>query len=65
MLLAEVVKPATDASFYASLVDINMMRYSGMNRTERQWHELLRSASLRIARIWPPRHHDSIIEALI
>lgn len=57
--------PPTGASLYASLMDINMMRYSGMNRSEDQWRKLLGLAGLRMSKIWPPTHHDSIIEAVI
>jgi fumagillin biosynthesis methyltransferase len=65
LLLAEVVMPPVGASLYASLMDINMMRYSGMNRKESQWRELLQDVGLQIVKIWPPGYHDSIIEATL
>jgi fumagillin biosynthesis methyltransferase len=65
LLLAEVVVPPMGASLYASLMDINMMRYAGMNRKESQWRELLAAEGLRIVKVWPPSHHDSIIEAVL
>ncbi|KAL1968076.1 hypothetical protein VTN77DRAFT_2206 [Rasamsonia byssochlamydoides] len=64
ILLVEVVLPPTNASVWGSLMDINMMKYSGMGRKERQWRELLESVGLEIVRIWPPVKNDSVMEVV-
>jgi hypothetical protein len=45
-------------------MDINMMRFGGSGRKEKQWRELLGSAGLEIVKIWKPVRHDSIMEAV-
>lgn len=53
-----------NASVWGSLMDINMMKYAGMGRKERQWRELLDSVGLEIVKIWPPAKNDSVMEAV-
>lgn len=53
-------------SRYPAALDVNMMVTAGMERTERQWHELLESLGLKILHIRGPQpgglETDSFIE---
>lgn len=64
LLIAEMVMPTTNVPVYHALMDINMMRYSGMLRTEEHWRSLLDSAGLRVLKVWTPAGNDSVIEAV-
>lgn len=64
ILLIEVILPSTDAPVWGSLMDINMMKYSGMGRKERQWRALVESVGLEIVKIWPPVKNDSVMEVV-
>ena len=64
LLIVETILPATNAPVFAAMMDINLMRYTGMTRTLRSWRELLGSVGLEIVKVWPPVRHDSVIEAV-
>ena len=64
LLLVEVILPPMNAPVFGSLRDINMMKYAGMGRKERQWRGLLDSVGLEIVKIWPPVKNDSVMEAV-
>ena len=64
LLFAEIVIDARNASFFCTMMDINLMRYSGSGRTEKQWRKLLGSVGLSITKILPPGKYDSIMEAV-
>ena len=55
------------SSVYATLLDINMMAVcAGMEQTETQWEDLLKSSGLRIFKIWSASQDaESIIEAVL
>lgn len=64
ILIDDMVLPDSSASWQATQLDLTMMIGLGaMERTHEQWQNLVRSAGLRIARIFPYNAsvHDSII----
>ncbi|KAL9119115.1 MAG: hypothetical protein Q9187_004328 [Circinaria calcarea] len=67
LLLDEMVVPLQGASLFTVQSDFNMMAsLGGMERTERQWRELLGEVGLEIERIWTGREDvESIIEAVL
>lgn len=50
-------------------MDLSMMTFGGMERTERQWRELLEGVGLRVVRIQGPEgaslSRDGIVEAVL
>lgn len=71
VVIQDQVVPTTGATLLNVGVDIAMMIFSGMERTEKQWKALLESAGLEIVRILPPEPHPkeiaffSTIEAVL
>ncbi|KJZ79191.1 hypothetical protein HIM_01342 [Hirsutella minnesotensis 3608] len=68
LLLHEMLVPEQGASTFHAMLDITMMAFnSGMERTERQWRELLDKAGLEVVRFWPPIQEDAdgIVEAIV
>ncbi|KAL9610133.1 MAG: hypothetical protein Q9167_005153 [Letrouitia subvulpina] len=65
LLLDEYVVPTTKAPLRAASMDIQMLMYlSGMERTRRQWENLLDRCGLEIIKIWGTRSdYEQIIEA--
>ena len=61
------VVPETGASVRGASLDIQMMTLlAGMERTERQWIDLLNRSGLSLVKVWYARNGlDSIIEATI
>ena len=63
------VVPDLGASPFTAFMDISMMVFGGIERTESQWRSLLKSIGLRIERIENPRpgslSRDSVIEVLL
>ncbi|KAK6607355.1 hypothetical protein H4I95_05004 [Botrytis cinerea] len=54
ILIVDSVLPDMGASVYGSLLDINMMALSGIERTEKQWKKLLEGEGLKVVNIqWP------------
>ena len=68
-MIVDIVVPEVDASAFTCMMDISMMAFGGMERTEKQWRQLLEGAGLRIVRIEDPKKGsltgDSVIEAEI
>ena len=64
ILLNELVLPDQGCDIIAAQVDITMMAVvAGIERTERQWHDLVGSAGLKIENIWTDvPEAESIIE---
>ncbi|KAL4887226.1 S-adenosyl-L-methionine-dependent methyltransferase [Aspergillus karnatakaensis] len=63
ILINENVIPDTGAYWETTSLDLIMMQIGSGERTERQWHALLESAGLRIAKIWTAqRGVESLIE---
>lgn len=67
ILIDDWVLPDTDADFISASMDILMFLYaSGIERTLRQWRELLHSVNLEIVQVWSaPTGAESVIEARI
>ena len=64
LLINQWVVPARNATRLMTAMDLNMMSVlSAMERTEKQWYELLESSGLRIKKIW--RSDDDVSECLI
>ncbi|KAK5120792.1 hypothetical protein LTR85_005858 [Meristemomyces frigidus] len=67
ILIDDYVLPNTNAEVRAASMDVLMMLYvSALERTQRQWEELLHSANLEIVQIWSAQTGaESIIEARV
>ncbi|KAI0152043.1 putative O-methyltransferase [Hypoxylon sp. NC0597] len=68
LLLHEMIIPEQGASTFHAMLDMTMMAFnSGMERTERQWKELLEEAGLVVVKIWLPPQDDAdgIVEAIL
>ncbi|KAK7750884.1 hypothetical protein SLS62_007147 [Diatrype stigma] len=68
LLLHEMIIPEQGASTFHAMLDMTMMAFnSGMERTERQWHELLQSAGFEVLKVWLPPEEDAdgIVEAVL
>ena len=69
IVIADMVLPNIGASLFDSLLDIGMMTWAGMERTERHWQELLQPLGLEIVSIRHPTREEnesaSIIEATL
>ena len=64
ILIDDYVLPNTDASFRGPSMDLLMMMYaSGMERTMRQWEQLLDKSGLDIIKVWGVESgHEQVIE---
>lgn len=51
ILIIDMVIPNRDPSQYMSFIDISMMAFGGMERTETQWRELIEQVGLRVDKI--------------
>ncbi|KAI1455340.1 putative O-methyltransferase [Annulohypoxylon moriforme] len=68
LLIHEMIIPERGASAFYGLYDMTMMAFnSGMERSERQWEELLSRASFEVIKFWPAPQEaaDGIVEAMI
>lgn len=66
VVVAEQVLPASGVSSQSAHIDMTMMTFTGMERTERQWEELLARAGLRIERFYSaPGTPFGAIEAVL
>lgn len=69
LFIIDQVVPDSGASAFTAFMDISMMAFGGMERTERQWRELLESVGLTVMRIESPSSdslsRDSVIEAML
>ena len=67
LLINEFCLRDRGSSVYATFLNINIMAvYAGMERTETQWEDLLKSSGLRISKIWSASQDtESIIEAVL
>lgn len=65
LLLDEMVLPDTHVPPKGAFLDLTMMAIeTGSERTSSQWHDLLKSAGLRIEKIWSTDFGlESVIEA--
>lgn len=68
LLLHEMLIPERGASTFHSMLDMTMMAFNaGMERTERQWTELLNNAGFEVVKFWAPEEADAdgIVEATV
>jgi hypothetical protein len=65
ILLIELVLPPTNPPLWGSLMDITMMKYSGMVRKESQWRALVESVGLTLEKVWYGGKGDSVIEVVL
>lgn len=65
VLLNESMMPEKGAKPYMAALDINMMgHFAALERTEKQWRELLESAGLRFVKFWESKgSNQGVIEA--
>jgi hypothetical protein len=63
LLTDDLVLPDKGSDLHPALLDIMMMSMcSGMERTEKQWRELLDSVGLEIVNIWASGGTEAVIE---
>ena len=64
ILIDDYVLPNTGASFRGPSMDFLMMMYaSGIERTMRQWEQLLEKCGLEIIKVWGgDSGHEQVIE---
>jgi hypothetical protein len=62
ILIAESILPAMNPTPYKAMIDVQMIRFEGRGRKERQWKELFQSVGLELIQIWPGNGYDSIME---
>jgi hypothetical protein len=67
LIIIDSVLPNVGASIFGSLMDINMIAISGIERTERHWRELLEGEGLEFKRILAPKsgRGNSVIGAVL
>ena len=68
LLLHEMIIPEKGASVFHSMLDMTMMAFNaGMERTERQWRDLLQKGGFEVVQFWPPIQEDAdgIVEAVV
>ncbi|KAI4182951.1 MAG: hypothetical protein L6R41_005685 [Letrouitia leprolyta] len=65
LLISEFVLPDSDTALFPATLDIQMMGlHAGMERSERQWRNLLDSAGLEVVKIWQVvKGGEAVIEA--
>ena len=65
LLLVEMVIPPGDTFFFGKLLDLNMLvNFSGRERTELEYRNLLSDAGFQLTRIVPTKTPSSLIEAI-
>ncbi|KAI1262685.1 sterigmatocystin 8-O-methyltransferase [Xylariaceae sp. FL1019] len=68
LYIHEIVVPDTQAPAFVAMLDMTMMCFNGgMERTARQWTELLERVGLEVVKIWTPPEDgaDGIVEAMV
>jgi len=67
LLIHEWVLPDIGCGFAEATVDLMMMQlFSGMERTESQWHELLGKTGFKVIKIWrADEGNTAVIEAAV
>jgi len=65
ILLKESVLPEKNISTACAILDLTMMTFGSLERTESQWRNIIKGASLKLVKIWPDLggpHSTAIIE---
>lgn len=52
LVIAEMMLPTRGVSSESALADMLMMTFTGMERTEKQWQELLAQAGLKVVHFY-------------
>ena len=67
VLIDELVLPDVKVDARGAMMDLSMLAMeAGQERKESHWHELLRSAGLRIEKVWASQGGlECIIEAVL
>ncbi|KAI1108595.1 sterigmatocystin 8-O-methyltransferase [Nemania sp. NC0429] len=68
LYIHEMIVPDTQASAYVAMLDMTMMCFNaGMERTARQWKELLGKVGLEVIKVWTPPEDGAsgIVEAMV
>jgi hypothetical protein len=67
LLLNEIIMPTMNCPNVAAGFDLNMMvLHAGLERTQKQWRELLASAGFAVTKFWlPPGEGEGVIEAVL
>lgn len=66
LLIAESVLPATKVDVEGAWMDFTMMTFTGRERTEQQWADLLKDAGLRLEKTYGmPGTHYGVVEAYL
>ena len=67
LLINDYVVPETGASIHTAAMDLQMMSLlAGVERTQKQWENLLSLSGLSLSRVWNSRNGmESIIQATL
>lgn len=65
LVISDFLLPLTDAAPFETLMDLQMIAFGGMERTERQWRSLLEGEGLRIESFVRPEEAAQVPECLI
>ena len=65
LIIIDLVLPRTNAGPFETLMDLQMIAFGGMERTEKQWRDLLEGEGLRIERFVKLEAGTQIPEHLI
>lgn len=60
IVIVDQVLPKTGAAAISALLDLNMIAFGAMERSERQWRELLEGVGLSVVRIDGPKDEGSL-----
>ena len=67
LLVSEIIMPLREVDIQTAWSDINMLTFGGMERSEKQWRELLEKAGLRLDKVYSEagRSNHCVIEAVL
>lgn len=66
LLIAEIVLPTTGVDVEGAWMDLTMMTFTGRERTEEQWIEILTAAGLRLRKTYGlAGTHYGVVEAYL
>jgi len=66
LLINDFVLPDTEVPLHPTLLDITMMSLcSGVERSEKQWRDLIDSVGLQIVKIWRTEGAEAVIETTL
>jgi hypothetical protein len=66
LLISEMVLPDQRADPEACWYDMSMMAAGGMERTEKQWLELLDASGFKLGKVWQvPGSNNGVVEAYL